>query len=81
MYFVTVVPLKCGPNLENDPALGCYQKEPVGGLDIVTETSRLPWGLSVLGSSCLLSGRNCGSQCQFGKKEKNYLFKSYTCLE
>ena len=52
----------------------CYRINPFGGQDTVTKISLFPWGLSVLGSSCPLPGRNCGSQCQSLVKRKGTIY-------
>ena len=58
------------------------QDGPVGGPDTVMETSPLPQGLSVTVGSCPLPCQEFWlSMPEFGEKERDYLFKSYTGLE
>ena len=50
------------------------------GKGTVTETSPLPWSLSVLFFVLAAALRNCGSQCQSLVKRKGFI-KSYTGLK
>ena len=60
-------------------------RQGVGGVgqDTVIKTSPLHWNLSAQVCHCLPPGvRNYGSSVpEFGEKERNYLFKSYTGFE